>query len=92
MDPITQGVFNSPYLDTIIALVLVYALLSILVSILLEAWNKRTKERGVFLQRVVYRLLDDPLNRNFGYLIYHPDYAVDHPVLVERPILVKIAV
>ncbi|MBK8531076.1 MAG: hypothetical protein IPL64_04185 [Flavobacteriales bacterium] len=64
---------DNPYLDTIIALVLIYALLSILVSILLEAWNKRTKERGVFLQRVVLRLLNDPLNRNFGYLIYqHP--------------------
>ncbi len=73
MDPVTQGIFNSPYVDTIIALVLVYALLSILVSILLEAWNKCIKERGVFLQRAVYRLLDDPLNRNFGYLIYqHP--------------------
>ncbi|HRH39234.1 MAG TPA: hypothetical protein PK760_12865, partial [Flavobacteriales bacterium] len=64
---------NDPYLDTIISLVLVYALLSILVSILLEAWNKRTKERGVFLQRIVFRLLDDPLNKNYGYLIYqHP--------------------
>lgn len=47
MDPVTQGIFNSPYLDTIISLVLVFALLSILVSILLESWNKRTKERGV---------------------------------------------
>ncbi|MBK6629344.1 MAG: hypothetical protein IPG35_17425 [Flavobacteriales bacterium] len=63
----------TPYLDTIIALVLVYALLSILVSILLEAWNKRIKLRGVFLQKVVYRMLDDPLNHNYGHLIYqHP--------------------
>jgi len=64
---------NNPYLDTIISLVLVYALLSTLVSTLLEAWNKRIKERGVFLQKVIFRLLDDPLNRNYGYGIYqHP--------------------
>lgn len=73
MNPIPQAALDSPYLDTIISLVLVYALLSVLVSIMLEAWNKRIKHRGVFLQKVVYRLLDDPLNRNFGYLIYqHP--------------------
>lgn len=68
-----QAAIDSPYLDTLISLVLIYALLSVFVSILLEGWNKRIKERGVFLQRMVYRLLDDPLNLNFGYLIYqHP--------------------
>jgi hypothetical protein len=68
-----SAALDNPYLDTIISLVLVYALLSILVSVLLEAWNKRTKERGVFLQKVILRLLDDPLNKNYGYLIYqHP--------------------
>jgi len=64
---------DNPYFDAIISLVMVYAFLSILVSVLLEAWNKRTKERGVFLQKVIFRLLDDPLNRNYGYAIYqHP--------------------
>ncbi|MBK7384843.1 MAG: hypothetical protein IPI81_16145 [Flavobacteriales bacterium] len=68
-----QAAIDNPYLDTIISLVLVYALLSVLVSVLLEAWNRRTKERGVFLQKVIIRLLDDPLNKNYGYLIYqHP--------------------
>ncbi len=67
--------FLNPYLDTIIALVLIYALLSVLVSILLEAWNNMVKERGVYLQRALFRMLDDPLNHNFGYLIYH------HPMI-----------
>ena len=67
------AMLDNPYIDTIISLVLVYALLSILVSTLLETWNRRTKERGVFLQKVIFRLLDDPLNKNYGYLIYqHP--------------------
>lgn len=68
-----SAMLDNPYVDTIISLVLVYALLSILVSILLESWNRRVKERGVFLQKVIFRLLDDPLNKNYGYLIYqHP--------------------
>lgn len=63
----------NPLLDTIISLALVYAFLSVLVSALLEVWNKATKERGIFLQKVVMRLLNDPLNKNYGYLIYqHP--------------------
>ena len=72
MNP-TQAAFENPYLDTIISLVLVYALLSILVSIIVEGWNRNLKARGVFLQRMVFKLLDDPVNRNYGYRIYqHP--------------------
>lgn len=64
---------SSPYLDTIISLALIYALLSILVSILLEIWNQQIKARGRTLQNSIIKLLDDPLNHNFGYLIYqHP--------------------
>lgn len=64
---------SSPYLDTIISLALIYALLSILVSILLEIWNQHNKERGKTLQNSIFKLLNDPLNHNFGYLIYqHP--------------------
>ena len=64
---------NNPYLDTIISLTLVFALLSVLVSLLVEAWNQKIKERGVFLQKLIYRLLNDPLNYNYGYHIYqHP--------------------
>ena len=64
---------NSPYLDTIICLILVYALLGTLVSILVEAWNQFIKQRGAFLQKSILRMLEDPLNVNLGYLIYqHP--------------------
>lgn len=55
---------DNPYLDTSISLVLVYAVLNVLVSVLLEAGNKRTKERGVFLQKDIYQLLVNPLNRD----------------------------
>ncbi|HEY1046542.1 MAG TPA: hypothetical protein VGF79_08890 [Bacteroidia bacterium] len=64
---------SSPYLDTIISLALIYALLSVLVSILLEIWNQHTKARGKTLQDSIFKLINDPLNHNFGYLIYqHP--------------------
>ena len=50
-----------------------YALLGTLVSILVEAWNQFIKQRGVFLQKSILRMLEDPLNVNLGYLIYqHP--------------------
>lgn len=65
--------FSSPLLDTLISLILVYGLLSIVASVILEAWNHFVKQRGVFLQQTIFRLLDDPLNFNLGYLIYqHP--------------------
>jgi hypothetical protein len=68
-----NAALENPLLDTIISLALIYAFLSLLVSALLEVWNKKAKQRGIFLQKVVMRLLNDPLNKNYGYLIYqHP--------------------
>lgn len=58
-------------LDTIISLTLIYALLSILVSVLLEWWNHRKKARAKFLKQAVFQLLDDPLNVNFGEIFYN---------------------
>lgn len=66
---------SHPFLDALIALALIYALLSVLVSILLESWNHFTKERGTHLQRHIFRMLDDPINHNFGFLFYH------HPLI-----------
>lgn len=64
---------NNPYLDTVISLVLVYATLSIVVSMLLEWINKLLRERGLFLQRAIGRMIDDPNNLPFGHIIYaHP--------------------
>lgn len=62
---------NNNILDTIISLTLIYALLSILVSILLEWWNHRQKARAKFLRQAVFQLLDDPLNLNFGEMFYN---------------------
>lgn len=58
-------------LDTIISLTLIYAMLSILVSVLLEWWNHRQKTRAKFLKQAVFQLLDDPLNVNFGEIFYN---------------------
>ncbi len=64
---------DNPYLDTIICIVLVFALLSILVSLIVEWWNAKIKQRGVFLQTIVRRILRDDLNHDYGYRIYqHP--------------------
>jgi len=57
-------------LDILISLVLVYALLSILVSILVEWWNSYKKNRAIFLRKAIQQLLNDPLNLHFGELFY----------------------
>lgn len=58
-------------LDILISLVLIYALLSILVSILLEWWNHKKKARAKFLKKAIFQLLQDPLNVHFGELFYN---------------------
>lgn len=55
----------------LISLVFIYAVLSILVSILTEWLNYYFKERGIFLKDSVYKLLKDPLNKDYGYLFYN---------------------
>lgn len=65
--------FNSPLFETIICLILVYALLSLLVSTILEAVNSYFKERGTLLYKTISKLFDDNINVNFGQLLYtHP--------------------
>jgi hypothetical protein len=58
-------------LDIIISLVLIYALLSILVSVLLEWFNHYKKARAIFLKQAITHLLSDSLNVNFGELFYN---------------------
>ncbi len=55
----------------LISLVFIYAVLSILVSILTEWWNAYFRERGIFLKDSIYKLLKDPLNKDYGYLFYN---------------------
>lgn len=65
--------FNSSLLETIIGLILVFALLSLLVSSLAEVINSYFNERGVQLYRNISRLFNDNININFGQLLYsHP--------------------
>ncbi|WP_343634769.1 hypothetical protein [Fluviicola sp.] len=55
----------------LLSLVFIYAVLSILVSILTEAWSYYSKTRGTFLKDSIYKLLKDPLNKDYGYLFYN---------------------
>ena len=62
----------SGYLDSILSLVLVYFLLSRLVSILTERYAKLFKLRANFLQNAVYKLCQDGVV-TYGHLVYtHP--------------------
>jgi hypothetical protein len=68
--------FSSPLFETIICLILVYALLSLLVSTITEAVNSYFKERGTLLFNTLSRLFEDNINVNFGQLLYsHPMIA-----------------
>lgn len=68
--------FDNPYLDTIISMVLIYATLSVLVSMINEWYVKNRGQRGTFLKAMVERMLNDPNNHDFGHMIYaHPAIA-----------------
>ncbi|HEY8937692.1 MAG TPA: hypothetical protein VIM65_20840, partial [Cyclobacteriaceae bacterium] len=57
-------------LDLLISITLIYALLSLLVSILLEWWNSFKKARAKHLKASISQLLNDPMNLQFGELFY----------------------
>lgn len=61
--------FEHPIFDIAIGLVLVYALLSIIVSILIEMWNQYRQSRGKLLVVAIKQLLKDPLNKHYGELL-----------------------
>lgn len=64
---------SSSLLASLIGLVFIYALLSILVSILVEWYNHRFKTRGKMLQAAVEQMLNDPLNLAYGQIFFeHP--------------------
>jgi hypothetical protein len=58
-------------LDLLISITLIYALLSILVSIAIEWWNNYIKARGAMLKKSIEQLLKDPFNHEYGYLFYN---------------------
>lgn len=61
--------FINPIIETSISLIFVYALLSILSSILVEWWNHARKSRGKLLQDAIIQLLYDPYNLSYGELL-----------------------
>ena len=70
-----ESILNSPLLETLLCLVLVYALLSLVVSNILEVINSYFKERAKLLYKSNSVLLNDGLNVNFGQLMYN------HPII-----------
>ena len=63
--------FGNKILDVLLSLVLIYALLSILVSILIEAYNYRIKARAKLLHEAIIKMLKDPINQDWGHLFYN---------------------
>ena len=60
-------------IEILIAMILIYAILSILVSVISEWWSSRQKTRGNILRNAIFQMLEDPLNLNYGYLLTkHP--------------------
>ncbi len=65
--------FENPLFETLIALVLIYALLSIFVSILTEWVNHLKQSRGVLLQNAITAMLDKAQQSDLAKLLYtHP--------------------
>ncbi len=65
--------FESAILDTAISLVLIYFLLSTLVTSITELWNSWRQARGRMLKFALDEVLNDRHNRNFSELLYtHP--------------------
>lgn len=61
---------DNSILDILISLTLIYGLLSVLVSILIEWWNHWQKSRAKMLHQSILHLLKDPLNLDYGFLFY----------------------
>lgn len=62
------------FIETVIGIVLVYALLSLLVSLIAEWWSARKKTRGELLKKAIFQMLQDKTNnQNYGHLLLnHP--------------------
>jgi hypothetical protein len=80
-----SSITNSPLLETIICLILVFALLSLLVSTLTEVVNNYKNERGKQLFEGIVKMFEDKSGINFGQLLYeHPMVAATFKTS-ERP-------
>ena len=63
----------STILDIVISLFLIYFVFANLSSVILELINSKRQKRQKFLKKTILKVLDDPLNKNYGELFYrHP--------------------
>jgi hypothetical protein len=68
-----ETIVTSSIFETILSLILIYALLSLLVSTLTEIVNKFVKARSRMLHETLTSFFNDNININFGHLLYnHP--------------------
>jgi hypothetical protein len=63
--------FNNKLFDSLLSLILIYSLLSILVSIINEMINYYFKRRQKVLKESILKLLNDNYNISFGHIFYH---------------------
>ena len=68
-----DSILSSPLVETLLCLVLIYALLSLIVSNITEVINSYFKERSKLLYKSISVMFHDGLNVNFGQLLFnHP--------------------
>lgn len=77
---------NNSLIGVLISIILIYALLSIVVSILVEWWNHIRKSRGIMLKQAIMHMLDDKMNLEFGKLFFnHPMISGMKYSVTKRP-------
>ena len=62
---------NNPIFDIAISMVLIFALLSVLVSILNEWFSHRFNRRSIMLRESILKILKDPHNLDYGELFFN---------------------
>jgi len=68
-----SSIFDSPLFETLLSITLVFAILSVLASSMLEIINSYFNHRGKMLYETLSRLFDDKINVNLGQMLYaHP--------------------
>jgi hypothetical protein len=70
-----ETILNNPLFETIICMLLVFALLSLLASNIIEVVNAYFQERGIMLYDSISGMFNDKSNVNFGQILY------DHPAI-----------
>lgn len=71
-----MGILNNSIVGTILAMMLIYALLSILVSILLELWNQFKKTRSKNLKNAIKTMIDGQEGSSYAKAFYN-NYMVE---------------